>query len=55
MIYYIRMVESLTKVEIYTSTYCGYCNAAKGILKNTGVQFVEIDLSDNHELRIKLH
>jgi len=49
------MVKRLTKVEIYTSTYCGYCNAAKGILKNKGVEFVEIDLSSNHELRIKLH
>jgi len=49
------MVESLTKVEIYTNTFCSYCNAAKGILKNKGVEFVEIDLSDNYELRIKLH
>lgn len=49
------MVEILTKVEIYTRSYCGYCNAAKGILKNKVVEFVEIDLSDNHELRIKLH
>ena len=54
-IYDIRMVESLTKVEIYTNTFCGYCNVAKGILKNKGVEFVKIDLSDNHELRIKLH
>ena len=44
----------LTKVEIYTSTYCGYCNAAKGLLKDKGVEFVEIDLSNDHELRIKL-
>jgi glutaredoxin 3 len=55
VIYDISMVEILTKVEIYTSSYCGYCNAAKGILENKGVKFVEIDLSDNYELRIKLH
>jgi GrxC family glutaredoxin len=44
----------LTKIEIYTSTYCGYCNAAKGLLKNKGVEFMEIDLTSDHELRIKL-
>ena len=44
----------MTKIEVYTSTYCGYCNAAKGLLKNKGVEFVEIDLTTDHELRIEL-
>lgn len=44
----------MTKVEVYTSTYCGYCHAAKGFLKNKGVEFLEIDLTSDHELRIKL-
>ncbi|MGB2692429.1 MAG: glutaredoxin 3 [Thermodesulfobacteriota bacterium] len=44
----------MTKIKIYTSTYCGYCNAAKGLLKNKGVEFMEIDLTSDHELRIKL-
>lgn len=44
----------MTKIEIYTSTYCGYCNAAKGLLKNKGAEFIEIDLTSDHELRIKL-
>ena len=44
----------MTKVKIYTSTYCGYCNAAKGILIQKGIEFVEIDLSKDHELRISL-
>jgi len=44
----------LTKIEVYTSTYCGYCNAAKDLLKNKGVEFVEIDLTTDHELRIEL-
>ena len=46
--------KSLTKVEIYTSTYCAYCHAAKALLKNKGVEYMEIDLSSDHELRIKL-
>lgn len=44
----------MSKIKIYTSTYCGYCNAAKGLLKNKGVEFVEVDLTTDHELRIEL-
>lgn len=46
--------KSLTKVEIYTSTYCAYCHAAKRLLAQKGVEYVEVDLSSDHELRISL-
>ncbi len=46
--------KKLTKVEVYTSTYCPYCHAAKGLLSRKGVEFREIDLSTDHELRIEL-
>jgi len=46
--------KSLTKVEIYTSTYCAYCHAAKGLFKKKGVEYTEINLSTDRELRIKL-
>ncbi len=46
--------KSLTKIEIYTSTYCAYCHAAKGLLTKKGVEYTEIDLTSNHELRIEL-
>ena len=37
----------MKQVEIYTSPLCGYCHAAKGLLKRKGVRFAEIDvLSD---------
>ena len=32
-------------VELYTSPFCGYCVAAKRILLNKGITFLEIDLS----------
>ena len=32
-------------VEIYTTGYCPYCHAAKALLKKTGVNFTEIDVS----------
>ncbi len=44
----------MIKVEIYTSDYCGYCNAAKAIFNKKGVEYTEINLSHDHELRIKL-
>ena len=31
-------------VEIYTSPLCGYCHAAKRLLKGKGVSFTEIDV-----------
>ncbi len=31
-------------VEIYTSPLCGYCHAAKRLLKEKGVSFSEIDV-----------
>ena len=52
--YDVRGYKKLIKVEVYTSTYCPYCHAAKGLLSRKGVEFEEIDLSTNHELRIEL-
>ncbi len=31
-------------VEIYTSPLCGFCHAAKRLLKQKGVEFSEIDV-----------
>jgi glutaredoxin 3 len=38
-------------VEIYTTRYCPYCTRAKALLKRKGVDFKEIDLAGNWELR----
>lgn len=38
-------------VEIYTTRYCPYCTRAKALLKRKGVEFKEIDLAGNWELR----
>ncbi len=34
-------------VEIYTSPLCGFCHAAKRLLKQKGVNFSEIDVLRN--------
>jgi glutaredoxin 3 len=36
-------------VEIYTTPYCGYCRAAKALLGRKGVNFTEIDVSEDAE------
>lgn len=38
-------------VTMYTTPYCGFCMAAKRLLSKKGVEFNEIDVSHNPELR----
>ena len=38
-------------VEIYTTRYCPYCTAAKALLKRKGVDFTEIEVAGDSELR----
>lgn len=38
-------------VKIYTTTYCGYCRAAKALLQRKGAAFEEIDCTDDDDLR----
>jgi glutaredoxin 3 len=35
----------MANVEIYTGMMCGYCSAAKRLLKNKGVEFTETDVT----------
>lgn len=34
----------MAEVEIYTTPFCGFCAAAKSLLKKKGVEFTEIDI-----------
>ncbi len=38
-------------VEIYTTPLCGFCHAAKRLLKKKGVAFSETDVSRDREQR----
>jgi glutaredoxin 3 len=38
-------------VEIYTTRYCPFCNAAKALLKRKGVNYSEIDIGRDWERR----
>jgi len=40
--------------KIYTQNNCGYCVAAKNLLKSKGEQYEEIHLEDNPDAKNKL-
>ncbi|MBB5752463.1 glutaredoxin 3 [Prosthecomicrobium pneumaticum] len=41
----------MADVVIYTRQFCGYCTAAKRLLDEKGVAYVEHDATDRPELR----
>jgi glutaredoxin 3 len=41
----------MAEVRIYTTSYCGYCHAAKSLLKERGVTFQEIDCTQDAATR----
>jgi glutaredoxin 3 len=41
-------------IEIYTTSYCPYCHAAKRLLSRKGVQFMEIDVSGDAKRRSEM-
>lgn len=44
----------MAKVVIYTTQFCPYCVQAKRLLKQKGVAFEEIDVSNDPELRRRM-
>ena len=40
-------------VKIYTTRTCYFCDRAKELLSKKGAKFEEIDVSDDHEMRMK--
>ena len=44
----------MTKVMIYTTTYCPYCYAAKALLNSKGVKYKEIDVTKDPKMKRKV-
>lgn len=44
----------MTKIEIYTTPICGYCQRAKRLLAEKGVSYTEFDLFDEPERRAEM-
>ncbi len=41
-------------IEIYTTPWCGYCAAAKRLLKSKGAQFTEFNVEADPERRAEM-
>ena len=46
--------NSVTNVEIYTKTFCGYCWRAKHLLEVKGVAYQEISVDFGGEVRTQM-
>jgi glutaredoxin 3 len=44
----------MASIEVYTTPYCPYCDAAKELLRSKGADFVEINVAGNRELRARM-
>jgi glutaredoxin 3 len=44
----------MAKVEIYTTQVCPFCVRAKALLKRKGVEFEEIDVTEDAALRERM-
>ena len=44
----------MAPVVIYTRAYCSYCTWAKELLRRKGVEFEEIDVTGQPELRVEM-
>ena len=44
----------MKKVDIYTGNFCGFCSAAKKLLKQKGVKFHETNVHSNPNKRAEM-
>ena len=42
------------KIEIYTRTYCAYCQRAKELLRIKGIDFIEHDITDDRHMAAEM-
>jgi glutaredoxin 3 len=44
----------MARVVIYTANYCPYCSGAKALLRSRGIEFEEIDVTNDPARRIEM-
>ena len=44
----------MTRVRVYTASYCSFCRLAKNLLSRKGIPFDEIDVTSDTEVRERL-
>jgi glutaredoxin 3 len=45
----------MTRIRMYSTTWCGYCIRAKALLDRRGLEYEEIVMDDDPAFRQKLH
>lgn len=45
----------MVRVQMYTTSWCGYCVRAKALLNARGIEYDEIQLDDDSAFRARLH
>jgi glutaredoxin 3 len=45
----------VSRIQIYTAPWCGYCVRAKALLDAKGLDYEEIELGDDPAFRARLH
>lgn len=49
-----RTANPMAKIVVYTTSRCPYCHRAKALLRDKGMVFEEVDVTDRAELRALL-
>jgi glutaredoxin 3 len=44
----------MAKIEVYTTAWCGYCERAKALLNQRGIEYEEIRIDEQPDFRAKL-
>jgi glutaredoxin 3 len=47
-------MDTMVRIEIYTTRYCAYCQSAKALLTRKGAPFSEIDVTGDPEGRSQM-
>jgi glutaredoxin 3 len=45
----------MTRIQIYSTAWCGYCVRAKALLEHLGLPFEELSLDEDPHFRATLH
>jgi glutaredoxin 3 len=45
----------MSRIQIYTTAWCGYCIRAKTLLDDKGIEYEEISLDDDPAFRSRIH
>src|SRR5689334_8247741 len=48
------VVMHMPRIEMYTTTWCGYCVRAKALLRSRGLEYTEIVMDEDPAFRARL-